>query len=252
MTLVIACFAHFSMLLSISESLQLSLWSSTYFVATIVWTTVLYRVSPLHPLWSFPGPMINKITSLRMAQVVYSGKRHIVVSDLHKKYGPFVRTGPNTLSINSYTAIAPIYASSTAFPKSKAYTPGRMHNDGLFFIQGIKEHNERRKIWAAAFSPSVYVQLLQNSLVMFNGSFSVSGWKPLIEKRTMELLSCMDVRSSRGIKNLDLSEALTHWSYDVMCDITYGGAAPLVSSLIFFIFMRSLINRGLIGCNGQG
>jgi hypothetical protein len=154
-----ATFAYVLLLLPVYGSIQFSLVGTTYIAGTVVISTVLYRLSPLHPLWGFPGPLINKITSLRLAQIVYSGKRHIIIPNLHKKYGTFVRTGPNTLSINSHTAIAPIYASSTAFPKSNAYTPGRMHGDSLFFMQGIEEHNTRRKIWAPAFSPSVYVQI---------------------------------------------------------------------------------------------
>lgn len=55
--------------------------------------TVAYRLSPLHPLATFPGPLVNKITSIRMAVAAASGKRHVYVADLHKKYGVFVRVG---------------------------------------------------------------------------------------------------------------------------------------------------------------
>jgi hypothetical protein len=44
----------------------------------------------------------------------------------------------------------------------------------------------------------------------------------------LELLSCMDARSDHGTKSLDFSEAIMHWTYDVMADLTYGGAASLV------------------------
>jgi hypothetical protein len=246
LTLANATFAYMLLLLPIYDSIQFSLFGTACIIGTIIITTVLYRLSPLHPLWGFPGPLVNKITSLKIAQIVYSGKRHIIVPDYHKKYGTFVRTGPNTLSINSHTAIAPLYASSTAFPKSNAYTPGRMHGDGLFFLQGHEEHNARRKIWAPAFSPNMYVFNFTRAFFEFQDGLnliqmiSVSGWKPVIEKRVLELLACMDTRSCHGIKTLDFSDAIMHWSYDVMADLTYGGASPLVRSIP--ICLRQLLN----------
>jgi hypothetical protein len=59
----------------------------------IVIFTVLYRISPFHPLAAYPGPFINKVTSLRLLMVVYSGKRHLIVTEWHERYGRFVRTG---------------------------------------------------------------------------------------------------------------------------------------------------------------
>lgn len=55
--------------------------------------TVVYRLSPLHPLASFPGPIANKITSLELARAVATGKRRHYTNDLHTKYGPIVRIG---------------------------------------------------------------------------------------------------------------------------------------------------------------
>jgi hypothetical protein len=63
----------------------------------IVIFTVLYRISPFHPLAAYPGPFINKVTSLRLLMVVYSGKRHLIITEWHERYGRFVRTGVSTL-----------------------------------------------------------------------------------------------------------------------------------------------------------
>ena len=44
---------------------------------------------------------------------------------------------------------------------------------------------------------------------------SLDSYKPHIDKRTLELLGCVERRSdANGIVNL--SEAVRHWSYDVM------------------------------------
>jgi len=65
-------------------------------VSAIILITIAYRLSPFHPLWNFPGPLINKVTSLKFFLVVYSGKRHLYIDAVHKKCGKFVRIGkPN-------------------------------------------------------------------------------------------------------------------------------------------------------------
>lgn len=56
-------------------------------------SVIMYRLSPFHPLAAFPGPWVNKVTSLRLVYITYSGRRHIVVDGLHQEYGKFVRTG---------------------------------------------------------------------------------------------------------------------------------------------------------------
>ncbi|EMD30730.1 hypothetical protein CERSUDRAFT_101048 [Gelatoporia subvermispora B] len=61
--------------------------------ASLALATVLYRISPFHPLYDFPGPFVWKMTSLKLAQMVWSGKRHEKIIQLHKKYGKVVRTG---------------------------------------------------------------------------------------------------------------------------------------------------------------
>ncbi|KAH8093149.1 cytochrome P450 [Cristinia sonorae] len=181
-----------------------------YQYLSLALATVAWRVSPFHPLAKFPGPLLNKMTSLKLAHMVWSGKRHLVIYGLHQKYGKVVRTGPNTISFNSYAAITPIYGSSNAFSKSPAYKPGKIHGAGLFFIQPRDEHNVRRKHWAPAFTPT-----------------AVAGYKPVVEKRTNQLMECMVERRKGPQGTINLSEVIQHWSYDLMGDLTFGGANRL-------------------------
>lgn len=59
----------------------------------IILVTVLYRLSPLHPLSKFPGPTLVKITGLKLAYLAFTGKRAEYVAKLHDKYGVIVRIG---------------------------------------------------------------------------------------------------------------------------------------------------------------
>ncbi|EMD40439.1 hypothetical protein CERSUDRAFT_91160 [Gelatoporia subvermispora B] len=179
-------------------------------IGTIALATVLYRISPFHPLAKFPGPLINKVTSLRLAHVVWTGKRHLYIYGLHEKYGKVVRTGPNTLSFNSHAAVNPVYACANAFSKGDAYVPGKIDGSGLFFIQSKDEHNARRRHWAPAFTPS-----------------TIASFKPVVEKRTDQLMECVLERREGPHGAIDLSEIIQHWSYDTMGDLTFGGANRL-------------------------
>ncbi|KAJ7679340.1 cytochrome P450 [Mycena polygramma] len=166
-----------------------------------------YRISPLHPLATYPGPVLCRITALQWAYVVSTGKRHLVTARLHEKYGVFVRIGPNTLSINSHEAIGPIYSSANCMNKSNSYRPGRVFDGGLFFIREKDIHDARRRIWAPAFSPS-----------------SLSSASITASRRTGELVN--HLAQSDG-STINLSDFLRRWSYDVMGDLTFGKSSRI-------------------------
>ncbi|KAF7336097.1 Cytochrome P450 [Mycena venus] len=108
----------------VGHSVSASLLHSTLLIATHIFAalvlTVLYRVSPFHPLYAIPGPFWYKISSMRLAYTTSTGKRHLVIKGLHEKYGIFVRTGPNMLSINSSNAVSQIYTQANCMDKSDA------------------------------------------------------------------------------------------------------------------------------------
>lgn len=63
-----------------------------YFVA-LAFCTVLYRLSPFHPLARFPGPISWRVSALTLATVSAGGRRHLRLHELHQRYGKFVRIG---------------------------------------------------------------------------------------------------------------------------------------------------------------
>lgn len=126
------------------------------------------------------------------------------------------RLGPNTISINSHTAVYAIYASSTAMDKSSAYRLGNSTGNGLFFMQRREAHNARRRLWAGGFTPQAYVYpCILHWLVYRLGFNRLETYKPLIEKRTNQLMKCITVRrDSSGVTNL--VKCIQQWSFDVM------------------------------------
>ncbi|GJE84195.1 cytochrome P450 [Phanerochaete sordida] len=165
---------------------------------------VAYRLSPLHPLWKFPGPMLERITSLRMAYFANTGRRTPYVAELHEKYGTFVRIGPNKLSIKSVDAIHPIYASAQAFDKAISYRMGLIQNNSLFFLRDKPAHGRSKRVWSGALT-----------------NHAINQWDGPMENRTTQLIDCMARRQdSSGV--VDLSTCFQHWSFDFDGDWALG------------------------------
>lgn len=176
----------------------------TYFT-TLALTTVGYRLSPWHPLAAYPGPIMWRVTSMILTYVSLKGKRYLALDRLHAKYGPFVRIGPNTLSLNTPSATS-IYLT---MEKGEAYRfPAHDDIVGIFFKQDSKEaHRERKKIWNAMFTPNGIAQLF-----------------PALEQRTWELFQCFERRQAQNGGYLDMAEAFYHWSHDFMGDMVFSGS----------------------------
>ena len=62
------------------------------YVSSLLASIIFYR-QYLHRLRHFPGPRLAATTKLWHAAHSIDSKNHIVLDDLHKKYGDFVRTG---------------------------------------------------------------------------------------------------------------------------------------------------------------
>lgn len=67
--------------------------SFSIFYSTLISSIVLYRISPFHPLYKYPGPFLAKISKFWNVWVMASGKNHVCYKNLHAKYGPYVRIG---------------------------------------------------------------------------------------------------------------------------------------------------------------
>ncbi|KAI1451511.1 cytochrome P450 [Annulohypoxylon moriforme] len=89
---------------SISDGATYVIYAFFSFAALYVGYQVL-----LHPLRSYPGPLIAKLTNGYAGFFAYKRMLHIQIWRNHQKYGPVVRIGPNRLVFNSATALRDIY-----------------------------------------------------------------------------------------------------------------------------------------------
>ncbi|KAI1663830.1 BcABA1 cytochrome P450 monooxygenase [Pyrenophora tritici-repentis] len=90
-----------------------------------------------------PSPSIFASTSyLWLARSTYSGKQYWIHRDLHKKYDPLVRIGPNEITTDDPEILKKIASTSSDYSRATWYLTGRFnpYHDNLFTILEPKPH----------------------------------------------------------------------------------------------------------------
>ncbi|KAI0706342.1 cytochrome P450 [Earliella scabrosa] len=177
----------------------------TTYLFFLAGATIAYRLSPWHPLASFPGPWAAKVSGLWLTYMSLGGQRYLLIDALHRRYGPFLRIGPNMLSINS-TSILPLYSQMEKSDTYRRY----MRSSGfeLFFKPpSSAQHRERKRLWAGLFTADGLAQLM-----------------PALEQRTVELMQCIERHQAQSDGGLvDLKEVFGLWAFDYTTDVIFGG-----------------------------
>ncbi|KAI0372489.1 cytochrome P450 [Pilatotrama ljubarskyi] len=184
---------------------------TTSFAAT--WTCfIAYRISPLHPLHKFPGPVLNRITELPLAYTAARLYRHRYLCELHDKYGPVVRIAPHHISINTKSAVHTIYRSAQCFNKTDAYDL-HLKGEGVFFIKDRERHAVRRRPWNRALSAAAIKEYAE----------------PLFRTTRAFVVRIAKDSGEKGV--VDLGRCTTHWAFDTATLTTFGGNGTVMSML---------------------
>ncbi|KAF2100311.1 cytochrome P450 [Rhizodiscina lignyota] len=97
----------------------------------------LYR-KYLHPLRKVPGPFLASTTNLYRLAIFLRGRQHYEYHELHKKYGPLARLGPNTVILNDPAHFSDYFGWDKS-PFWRAFR-GRLTDLDHGQIANIKEH----------------------------------------------------------------------------------------------------------------
>ncbi|KAL0060261.1 hypothetical protein AAF712_012947 [Marasmius tenuissimus] len=172
------------------------------FFSSLAMSIVLYRISPFHPLAKIPGPVIFKITKFWRMYICWTGQQHFVVMDLHRRYGPIVRTGPNEISVIDLASVKAVLGSE-GLPKGPAYLrlkdAGQPHS--LIGTAG-QERTDRRRIWSRGFT-----------------SESLKEYQPIIVSRGNEMSEGLAARAG---SELDLEKWLAFYTLDFVSEMVLG------------------------------
>ncbi|KAL0057221.1 hypothetical protein AAF712_016146 [Marasmius tenuissimus] len=156
------------------------------FFSSIATSIVAYRISPFHPLAKIPGPMIFKISKFWRMYICITGKQHIALKELHDRYGPIVRSGPNDISVIDHASLKAVLGTE-GLPKGPAYLARKVV--GLpppLLVATGEEHTAHRRLWSRGFS-----------------SESIKEYQEIIISKGVELAEALTVRTG---KELDLVE----------------------------------------------
>ncbi|GKZ56840.1 hypothetical protein AnigIFM49718_002134 [Aspergillus niger] len=193
-------YLHVSWGIAWQEALvTVSLHAATYLLG-IFSSLLLYRLA-FHPLGAFPGPWPARISDLWLCSQMKNNNRHIKLTELHEKYGPYVRIGPSTLSVIDPKAVNIIHGPSSRCLKSGWYDHS-YPNKSLQTSRDPAEHQQRRRLWSTAF-----------------GSKQLRGYEHRVRKYRQQLVDRLVEREGQPV---DVTKWFDLYTYDVMGDLAFG------------------------------
>ncbi|KAH8108260.1 high nitrogen upregulated cytochrome P450 monooxygenase 2 [Phellopilus nigrolimitatus] len=171
------------------------------FYLALATSIVVYRLSPWHPLARYPGPLFAKVSK-------FWDCNHVYHKQLHDRYGPYVRTGPNELSVADASAIPDILGAD-GLTKGPIWS-GRIRpgtTPPLIAIRTAHEHARSRKPWNRAFNTA-----------------GIKGYEPIIMRRALQLVGELEKRKPE----VDLASWFIFFATDFMGDMAFGGGFELM------------------------
>ncbi|KEF63430.1 uncharacterized protein A1O9_01408 [Exophiala aquamarina CBS 119918] len=160
--------------------------------------------SYLHPLSKYPGPFWAKLTNFWKVYQYWSRGFHHRMLEMHEKYGPVVRIGPNDVSFSNKEAIGPIYKSGgRLMPKAQFYDAFTAFEPNLFGTRNENHHSLRRRQLAHGFSVA--------SLKQMEATFDI---------HITNLVERVRQAAETGLP-LDLKSAFAFYGYDVTGQLAF-------------------------------
>lgn len=191
--------------------LRLVVIAELQYIIGVYLTMVFYRVSPLHRLSVYPGPLAYRVSKLAHAYQNRNFKNYQNLYSTHQTYGDYVRTGPSELSIIDPDAIEPILASSSNCKRAAWYAMAHPLK-AIFHTTDRGEHEKRRRVWSDGFSTN-----------------NLKAYETRIETHISRLMRKIDRVAADG-QPLNVSLWLNYFSFDVMGEVGFGRAFGMLET----------------------
>ena len=160
-----------------------------------------------HPLRKYPGPKLWAATSLPWGFKWMTGYWHFKIQELHRKFGPVVRVGPNELSYSVPEAWDDVYGreklgSRRENPKPTWYLSPKTHE-----IVGAphEEHGRMRKLLANGFTGT-----------------AMNDQEPLIRVHVDLFIQRLLEIADDGKADIDIFQWLAYCTFDIIGDLSFG------------------------------
>ena len=120
------------------------------YLVSIFTSLSVYRLC-FHRLAPFPGPVLARLTKFYHLHHVRGLDQYLFLERLHQRYGDYVRTGPNEVTIFTPEAIPAILGSGTRCGKSPWWDM-MSPEVSMVTTRSKKMHAMRRRTWEGGFS----------------------------------------------------------------------------------------------------
>ncbi|KAJ3939950.1 uncharacterized protein N0V96_009943 [Colletotrichum fioriniae] len=184
---------------SILDSDYVQVTFSGFLLGLTITSAVIYVVYQrfLHPLAAYPGPFWASITDLWQVNQFLSLKQPYNLTELHEKYGEFVRYGPDKLSITAEEVVPLVYQKGgQRMPKTEYYdafgskTPNifGMRSTEVRNVKGMEEYLDQN------------IKILRDKISQFAKTGEAFDLKKLLHFYTIDVLGELAFSRSFGVQ----------------------------------------------------
>ncbi|EEQ85215.2 cytochrome P450 oxidoreductase [Blastomyces dermatitidis ER-3] len=173
------------------------------FFVSCIWT----RYSP--GIRNVPGPFVASFSNLWKIYRVLQKDMAWRNIEVHEKYGPLVRIGPNHVSASDPEALKTIYSFTNIFPKSEFYSIGEGLYEGkklptLFTTRSNEYHAQLKRASAKGFSMT-----------------AISELEPYVNGCIELFLKKVEERSNDGKMVFDIGPWMQFFAFDVLGEVNF-------------------------------
>ncbi|RYP11509.1 hypothetical protein DL764_000032 [Monosporascus ibericus] len=170
-----------------------------------------YRIL-LHPLRSYPGPFLAKLSDSYAGFYALTWRLHLVTRRDHLKYGPVMRYGPNRLVFNSAAAFRgwPMPMHSERVTKSEVYRVTQQLENvyNVFNVRDRAEHRLKRKLIGRAVT--------EQSMRSFEPTMTAQ-----IEIFLRQVLQAAQARTTSE-RMVNMTQPFKYLGYDIVGHLAFG------------------------------
>ncbi|GAW16489.1 hypothetical protein ANO14919_059180 [Xylariales sp. No.14919] len=178
---------------------QMAVSFISYFVSLFTSMTV-YRLL-FHAIVSFPGPKLAAVTKLWHVFHITDSRNFIFMDKIYEKYGTFVRTGPNEITIFHPAAIQLLDGWNNKNTKDTWYDIMQPRSSAIF-TRDENDHRERRKPWVKSLATKPMDSL-----------------RPRLAGLAQTLSECISKYDGEPIV---VNDIMTWFSFDAMWEVVFG------------------------------
>ncbi|KAI0095754.1 cytochrome P450 [Nemania sp. FL0031] len=181
-----------------------------WYFASMFTSMTIYRLF-FHATASFPGPKLAAVTKFWHIAHIHDSRNFMFMQKLYEKYGNFVRTGPNEITIFHPAGIQLLDGWNNENTKDIWYDVLQPRSSAIF-TRDEYEHKERRKPWVQSLATK-----------------SMDSLRPRIAEQALSLSRCIAKYDGEPI---ELNDVMSWFSFDAMGEVVFGQDFDLMNSRV--------------------